>query len=160
MISIDPVTAVLSLVLFSAFAAPFVYHFQKNKKKENLLTQNLKEAAKNAGANPDQMETWRHQYAIGLDTSKKVLVYHHDGEVATSFCIPLSEVKKVSVLKKTKEVGESKKSVIEHIGLEVQYVSSTKKSILLEIFNEDLFSDLIGESVLAEKWAEIIRKHL
>lgn len=160
MITIDPITAVLSIALFGALATPFILHIQKNKKKEKLLTQKLQEAGKSVNAKPDQLEMWRQLYAIGLDTSKKALLYHQEGEINTSFCIPLADIKKVAVLKKTKEVGESKKTVIEFVGLEIQSSNSTKKPVILEIFNEEKFSDLLGETVLAEKWAEIIKKHL
>lgn len=160
MISIDPVSAVLALVLFGAFTVPFIYHFQKNKKKEKQLSLKLQDAGKTAEAKPDLIETWRHQYALGLDTTRKVLVYLSEGEVNNSFCIPLSEVKKVSVLIKTKEIGELKKTVIEHVDLEIYFISPTRKALMLEIFNEEQFSDLMGETVLAEKWAEIIKKHL
>nr|WP_287939613.1 hypothetical protein [Algoriphagus sp.] len=160
MITIDPVTAVLSVVLFGAFTVPFIYHFQKNKKKDNLLVQKLKDAINAIGGNLDQFESWRHKYAIGLDTQKKVLVYHQEGEIGATFCIPLSEIKKVTVIKKTRELGESKKSVLEQLGLEIHYVSPTKKSSLVEFYNEEFFSDLMGETLLVEKWAELIRTNL
>jgi hypothetical protein len=160
MISIDPVTAVLSLVLFGAFSVPFIYHFQKNKKKQKQISQKLQEAGISANAKPDQLEIWRQQYAIGLDTSAKVLFYHQDGEVNTTFCIPLTDIKKVTSLKKKKEIDESKKSVIDFVGLELQYLSPSKKPLVLEIYDGDKFSDLIGETVLAEKWATTIQKHL
>ena len=160
MISIDPVSAVLALVLFGAFTVPFIYHFQKNKQKEKQLSLKLLDVGKTAGAKPDLIETWRNQYALGLDTPKKVLLYLSEGEANNSFCIPLSEVKKVTVLIKTKEIGELKKPVVEHVGLEIYFTSPTKKSIILEIFNEEQFSDLMGETVLAEKWAESIKKLL
>jgi hypothetical protein len=160
MFSIDPVTAVLSLVLFCAFTVPFIYHYQKNKGKEKLLLQRLKEIASQSGAIPDRIEIWRYHYAIGLDKTKKQLIYVLEGENSYAICLPLSEVKKVSVLKKNREIetNEGKKTILEQVVLELN-LGSNKKPSLIEFYNEDRFSDLMGEEVLAEKWAELIRQN-
>jgi len=160
MISIDPVTAMLSLVLFGAFTVPFIYHHQKNKKKQKQISQKIQQAGIGTHTKPDQLEIWRHHYAIGLDTFSKVLFYLQEGETNATYCIPLAEIKKVSAIKKTKEIGEPKKSIIDFVGLELQYISPSQKSLVLEIYDGDKFSDLMGETVLAEKWATTIQKHL
>ena len=105
MFSIDPVTAILSFVLFCAFSVPFIYHIQKNKAKEKLLLQKIKAEGQSQGVQATELETWRNQYAIGLDPSKKVLLYTFLGELEISCSIPLSDVKKVSISRKTREAG-------------------------------------------------------
>jgi hypothetical protein len=161
MFSIDPVTAVLSLVLFCAFTVPFIYHYQKNKRREKLLLQRLKETASQSGAIPDVAETWRYHYAIGLDKTKKRLIYVMEDENSYTICLPLSDVKKVSLIKKNREIetSEGKKTILEQVVLELHHDSSKKPS-LLEFYNEKRFSDLMGEAVLAENWAELIRQNL
>lgn len=161
MFSIDPVTAILSLVLFSAFTVPFIYHIQKNKAKEKLLIQKIKTEGQSQGAQATELETWRYQYAIGLDPSKKILLYTFLGEIEVSCSIPLSDVKKVTISKKSREVGtdEIKKTLTDKVGLEFTH-SSGKKNTYLEFYNSELFSDMAGETLLAEKWAQLIQKHL
>ncbi|MBS4072042.1 MAG: hypothetical protein KGZ90_11970 [Algoriphagus sp.] len=161
MFSIDPVTAILSFVLFCAFSVPFIYHIQKNKAKEKLLLQKIKAEGQSQGVQATELETWRNQYAIGLDPSKKVLLYTFLGELEISCSIPLSDVKKVSISRRTREAGneEAKRTLIDKVGLEFTHASA-KKNTYLEFYDSELFSDLAGETLLAEKWAELIQKHL
>ncbi|MFC5191341.1 hypothetical protein ACFPIK_06150 [Algoriphagus aquatilis] len=161
MFSIDPVTAILSFVLFCAFSVPFIYHIQKNKAKEKLLLQKIKAEGQSQGVQATELETWRNQYAIGLDPSKKVLLYTFLGELEISCSIHLSDVKKVSISRKTREAGneEAKRTLIDKVGLEFTHASA-KKNTYFEFYDSELFSDLAGETLLAEKWAELIQKHL
>ena len=161
MFSIDPVTAILSFVLFCAFTVPFIYHIQKNKAKEKLLLKKLKAEGLAQGAQATEIDTWRNLYAIGFDPSKKVLLYTFMGELEVSCSIPLSDVKKVSISKKTREVGneEIKRTLIDKVGLEFIHASA-KKNTYLEFYDSELFSDMAGETLLAQKWAELIQKHL
>ena len=161
MFSIDPVILILSLVLLSAFTVPFIYHIQKNKAKEKLLLQKIKAEGQSQGAQATELETWRNQYAIGLDSSKKILLYAFLGEIEVSCSIPLSDVKKVTISKKTREAGteEAKRTRIDKVGLEFTH-SSGKKNTYLEFYDSELFSDMAGETLLAENWAQLIQKYL
>ena len=161
MFSIDPVTVVLSLVLFCAFSVPFIYHLQKNKAKEKLLRLKIKAEAQSIGARAEEIETWRNQYAIGIDQTKKVLFYTYMGEVKFSCSFPLSEIEKVNISKKIREIGneEMKRTLIDTVGLELVNTSN-KKNTYLEFYNSELSSDLAGEILLAEKWMELIQKQL
>ena len=161
MFSIDPVTAILSFVLFCAFTVPFIYHIQKNKAKEKLLLKKLKAEGLAQGAQATEIDTWRNQYAIGLDPTKKIVLFAFMGELDFSCSIPLSDVKKVSISKIVRESGndENKRTLIDKVGLEFAHTSG-KKNSYLEFYDSELFSDRAGETLLAEKWAELIQKQL
>ncbi len=158
MISKDLVPALISLVLFFALIAPFVYYILKNKKKEKLLIQKIQEAARQSGAKLEKTESWRQLYALGLDPVNKLLVYWIDGE--NPLTISLYDVRKITVNKKTQAVqGSEKREIIDFIGLELQHTSG-KKATILEFYNEERFSDLSGEILMAENWTELLNKYL
>jgi hypothetical protein len=161
MIDIEPVTLVMSLALFGAFTVPFIYHSQKNRKKEAFLKGHLFEVAKNLGAIPDQTEIWRNQYALGIDTTKRVLSYHREVPNSNSMVFDLKDFKKASIVKRNLEIknGETHKSILDYLALEL-IPKSGNNPIQLEIYDGEQFSDLLGETVLAEKWAELIQRNL
>lgn len=162
MIDIEPVTLVFSFVLFGAFTVPFIYHSQQNKKKESKLLEKLLSAAKTQDGKIDLQETWRHEYAIGLDSSKKILFYHQNSLEDSPLSIDLRNIKKVSVSKKLLEFksGSTAKSILDQVSLELLPKDSKKASIHLELYDGEKYSDLLGETLLAEKWAELIQKNL
>jgi hypothetical protein len=161
MIDFEPVTLLMSLALFGAFSVPFIYHSQKNRKKEASLKSHLFEVAKKLEAMPDQTEIWRNQYALGIDTSKGVLSYHREVPISYSMAIDLKDYKKVSLIRRNSDMknGTVNNTVLDYLALEL-FPKSGTSSIQLEIFDGEQFSDLLGETVLAERWAEIIQSHL
>jgi iron only hydrogenase large subunit-like protein len=162
MFDIDPVTLIMSCVLFCAFAAPFIYYANQNGKKELALKAKLTKTALAGEATPDQVEVWRNQFGLGLDSKKNILVYLHESEVNISYIVDLEDVKQAVVRKRTREVNgtSGKTTVVDYVGLELHYKAENKKSILLEIYDGEEFTDLLGETVLAEKWAGLINQRL
>ena len=160
MIDIEPVTVIMSLLLFGAFTVPFIYHSQKNKKKEKSLLSKLSEGASQQNAIPNEQETWRQLYAIGMDTSKKILVYHRENEQTS--VLNLNEFSKVKLQKSNLEIanGEATRTVLHSLNLELIPKNAHASSIFLELYDGDRFSDLLGETVLAEKWEKIIQSNL
>lgn len=161
MFDIEPVTIVLSLLLFGAFTAPFVYHSSKKKKKTKALESKLNELAKAQGANLSLTEIWRNYYVFGLDPSKNCLIYFQDTPEFSPIVLDLNDFKKVGVIRKNLESKNesSGRQILDYLALEL-----TKKSggnaIQLEFYNGDLFSDLMGETLLADKWLETLQKQL
>ncbi len=122
----------------------------------------LSGAALSQNSKIDLQETWRHEYAIGIDSSKKILFYHQDSLEGSPKSIELRDFRKVSVSKKLLELksGGSAKPVLDQITLELLPKDSKKAAIHLELYDGEKYSDLLGETLLAEKWAELIQKNL
>lgn len=162
MFDIEPVTLVFSFVLFGAFTVPFIYHSQKNKKKDSQLLERLLEKALSLDARIDTQESWRHEYALGIDSNKKILFYYSDSQEESPLAINLKEYRNVSVSKKFLEVKteSNSRSVLDFVSLELIPKESKKGGIHLELYDGEKYSDLLGESLLAEKWAEIVQKNL
>ena len=162
MIDIEPVTLVFSFVLFGAFTAPFIYHSQKNKKKESKLLEKLLEAALSLDSRIDTQESWRYEYALGLDSKKGILYYHQNSLEGSPFSFDLKDFKRVSVSKKMREFqsGTTTKSVLDYISLELVPKDPKKSIVNLELYDGDKYSDLLGETLIADKWAELAKKHL
>lgn len=160
MINLDPVTTVMAFLLFGAFSVPFIANHRKNKKKAASLLQSLHSKAQELGAQLDQTETWRYLYGLGLDSSRKHLAY--TGPDFQSTLIDLKEVKKVQPIRRTREIDSNgqKRSVLDEIYLEVSFTTQGKKPLLLEIYNQEQFSDLQGETLIADRWADLVQKLL
>ena len=160
MIDIEPVTGILSLILFGAFTVPFILHSLKNKKIEKALLAKINEVAATRNAKPEQIETWRRLYGIGLDSSKKVLVYLRDDEQSET--LDLQDFSKVKLVKTNIDVvgEESTHSVLNYVGLELTPKTNHKLPVVLEFYDGDKFSDLMGETLLADKWEKILKSNL
>jgi hypothetical protein len=162
MIDIDPVTTSLSFLLFGAVCAPFIYQSIKDTKKRKVLLLKLSELAFLKNGTPTQSEIWRNQYAIGLDPEKKVLAYMRSSDQPLTSTIDLQQVKSAKIQKITREVKSesSKRTIVDFVGIELNYLLEGAKPTVLEFYDAELFTDLNGESVLAEKWVELISNSL
>ena len=162
MFDIEPVTLVFSFVLFGAFTVPFIYHSQKNRQKESKIFEKLLESALSQDSRIDTKESWRFEYALGLDSQKGILYYYQNSSEGSPFTFKLQEFKKISVAKKNLEFqsGTATKSVLDKIDLELTPKDPKKGVILLELYDGEKYSDLLGETLIAEKWADLTKKHL
>lgn len=126
-----------------------------------MLT-NLNELARQRGANPTEIETWRFRYAMGLDPKENVLVYLRQDSQSLSYTLNLSEYKTVQLIKKFQEVNgkELTTKLPEYVGLQLNPKKSSEEPVALEIFDAEMYSDLSGETVLADKWVAILTKQL
>jgi hypothetical protein len=158
MIDIDPVTMSLSFILFGAVCAPFIYHSIQDTKKRKILLQKLSELASLKNGKLTLSEIWRNQYAIGLDSDNKVLVYMRSSDQPLEISLDLKQVKSAKIKKITREivVGKDKRILVDYLGIELDYLLEGSQPTVLEFFDSELYTDLNGESVLAEKWVELI----
>lgn len=162
MFEIDPVTFLMSCILMCAFSVPFIYNGQKNKKIARTLMAKLNELAQLKGANPTEIDIWRFRYALGLDVSQNVLVYLCQDTTSVSYSLNLADFKTVRLIKKYQELnGKSQTQKLpEYLALELVPVDSVAQVVSLELYDGELFSDLMGETVLADKWVGILNKQL
>lgn len=109
MTPIEPVSLGISLLAIIAFITPFVYHSKKRKRQETSLRQQFFHAPQEYGLDLHQLEFWRGQYAIGLDESKKTLLYQNSASSREFVRIPLVKVSNIRILKASrfKRVGRN-----------------------------------------------------
>ncbi|MEB2775215.1 hypothetical protein SYJ56_07840 [Algoriphagus sp. D3-2-R+10] len=162
MFEIDPVTLLMSCLLMCAFSVPFISHGLKNKKKNNLLITQLNELAQSIGATPTEIDTWRHRYAIGIDVNQGILTYVRHGVDAVNQRLELADFKKVNLIKNYQATTEKPKlhQLPEYVALELIPKASDTNAISLEIYDAEQYSDLLGETVLADKWLELVKNQL
>jgi hypothetical protein len=160
--NIDMTTIVLSTVLISAFIAPFAYYSFKNNKTEKALSNTFLDFAKSYGINPTVVERWRNHYTIGLDKTAQKLVYFSYGDFPQQVIINLDEVNKVSLQEKfrTVTVGNEKRNILEFLALQFHFKDPQHLARTVEVYDGNLFTDQMGERVIAKKWLEVLSKEL
>ncbi|WP_425638291.1 hypothetical protein ACPUEN_02710 [Algoriphagus yeomjeoni] len=158
MLEIDPVIVIMSSILTVAFCLPFAYQMRKNKNKEVLLKAEITSLAESSGAKPEITEFWRQRYAIGLDSSLGVLLYLQQEPKHLVQTLDLKNFKKVNITKIFEETSDKTHvhKLPEYISLDFIPKSPEDKNVVLEIYDGEEFSDLQGETVLAEKWAALL----
>ncbi|MBN7817004.1 hypothetical protein [Algoriphagus pacificus] len=162
MFDIEPVTLIVSTLFMCTFCAPFIYYSQKNKKKNKLLISKLHEQANSAGANLSEVETWRFRYGIGFDSKKKVLVYLQDGQDLSLKSFNLNEYRKVNLIKKYSDEKQANQNyrIPESVVLELVPRLESSDLHQLEFYHADHFTDLQGETVLADKWYQTLKNQV
>lgn len=159
MTTIDPVTLVMAAIVLGAFALPFILFSIKNKKKKSQLLRDFQTLSKSESP-WDIQDMWRNQYMIALSTGTKTFHYYKAGDNSLFHSFFLGDVRDVQVKTKSRELStkEGKHTVIDEIGLSVSFPD--QPSVYLEFFNQEDFTDLVGESVLAEKWGQLLKNQI
>lgn len=161
MFNIDLTILAISIVGIVAFIVPFFIKHQGNKKTTLKVRQQLNEKLLENQLSVQEEEIWRDRYFLGLDKSKNKLIYIQDISKMTLQIIDLEKISTVSIHETSHHVGDKKngRTIIDSIHLSIQS-KDTSKTLTLEVFNSDYFSDLFGEPVFAKRWKEIIEKQL
>ncbi|GMQ23918.1 hypothetical protein Aoki45_06000 [Algoriphagus sp. oki45] len=154
MIDMDPGTLIVSTLFMAAFIAPFVYHNIKSKKVVTQQNDSFNSLAGQSGAKPEVRERWRNIYQIGLDRDKKILVYQRYGEKPMESAVDLKKISKVSVEEKahTVVVEKEKRVILDYLALNLYPKDKEQGPISLEFYDGELFTDLLGERLLANQW--------
>jgi len=162
MFDIEPVTLIMSLILMCAFSIPFIYNAQKSKKKSKEIKTKLHELAQSMNATPSEIEIWRNRYALGLDPTQNKLIYLRQDEDFVSYKLDLGEFKKASLIKHFQEVDGKQMTtkLPEYLAIELTPVAAGAKVVTMEIYDSEHYSDLMGETVLAEKWINNLNNRL
>jgi hypothetical protein len=161
MIDIDVPTLAVSTVILLGVLTPFVTYSIKSRKARNKFLNGYNEFTHRMNLTIDIQEDWRNRYIFGLDKTKRVLTYYQVGESTIEKYIPLDEVSK-AVVHQTYLNGEDggAKKALDQIEIQIHFKASSKKTMYLEVYNNENYSDLLGETILAAKWAELINQNL
>ncbi|MCH7413819.1 hypothetical protein MM213_10010 [Belliella sp. R4-6] len=157
MFDIDIITISIAIVSMVAFAIPFYLNNVKVK-KEKLNNDKLLQTFLNShNLNLNIQDNWRKQYFIGIDTSQNKLVYVDDLADIKPIILDIRDVKQVKINEVSRVVGAKSNSRKIIDSLHLQLTNHQGKVIgLLEFYDGEKFSDLVGEPILIKKWEATI----
>lgn len=162
MIEIDIPTLVVSSVILLGVITPFILYTIKSKKAKAEFFKKFEEFAAGLNLKVDKREDWRNRYILGLDSTKNVLIYYQTGEKEDKTEVQLRDVLHVNVyqsyLENEKSNGSSK--ILDQLTLQIHFKNPGKNILNLEIYKSEYYTDLLGETVLASKWAELINQRI
>lgn len=135
-------------------AAPMLYFQRKQKNKQSKERLNLDRLGKAEGLEFSLYEFWDSGYAIGLDTSKKVLCYFTRIAGKEEYTlISLAEVGNCTVINDHRDVNENR--VIDQVRLGFTFKDTRAHKSLL-FYDREANLNFTNELLLAEKWKNII----
>lgn len=159
---IEPVTLIVSAIILVGFITPLVFQRFKNKNTLNAQQATFSEFAERNNARPTLHEQWRNHYHLGIDPDAKKVVYHRFGTYPEQSVIDLNGVKRVSVQEKSRVVvkGKEKRFIIDYLALQFHFKDETHLPKTIETYDGDLYSNMIGERGLTERWRQNIENLL
>ena len=139
----------MTTVCIAIFATPFIYYSIKLKKEKAKHQSEIKKFFERFDFNPTQSHSWRNLYNIAIDTDNGLVLYMKFSENPVQEMIKLTEVSKVTPLEKLRsiELVNGKRNVLSYLAIQLQLKDSPNEIKTLEFYDEDLFSDLVGEQV-------------
>jgi hypothetical protein len=160
MSTIDFPTLVVSSVLLLAIVAPFIYFIRRQKKQKIEFLNKFEQFVSRLNLSPELREDWRNRYILAFDKSKNVLIYYQDGDIEEKRLISLKEVDRITVEQKLLEsaANHGDRKILDQVSLLVHFKNPNQSVITLSIYDSAYYSDLLGETVLAAKWAELINQ--
>ncbi|WP_439882742.1 hypothetical protein ACSX1A_06135 [Pontibacter sp. MBLB2868] len=146
----DLQTLLIGLGVLMFAIAPIFYFQRKHRNEQNETRIHLDRLGRAQGLSFSVYEFWGSGYAIGLDTSKKVLCYVDSvaNEEKPTF-INLAEVEKCTVINEHRTINDNR--VIEQIKLDFTLKNSRTHQSLL-FYDREANLNFTNELVLAEKW--------
>lgn len=159
MFDIDLISFSIAGLLVAAFALPFYLHIRKVKLKEHIAQKFLTDYTLSNGLTIHEKDHWRNKYFIGIDKEKGQLLYSTDTSQANYKRIPLDKIRRVSTVESSHQVVNGKESHKELDRLELVLIDQNDKPIhVLEFYDGDQYSDLVGEAVLIKKWETLLKE--
>ncbi|MCH7411695.1 hypothetical protein MM239_20075 [Belliella sp. DSM 111904] len=158
MFDFDILTLSIAILAIIGFAIPFIYQYNKSKRKKSSAMDEINDFVKSHGLNLSSMDFWRGKYFIGLDTATKKLVYANWNSGFQAKLIDLEKYVQTNIHEDVRLVGSGsdKRKVVDSITLGIT-IPKSKLQYQLEFYDAELFSDLVGEGVLVRKWDKLIK---
>ncbi len=147
------------VILLAAFSMPLLIHGSKINNKRKKARAALLEFASAHQVSFNEEEIWRNRYFLGIDHSKKILVYCADIFEGKPILIDLMSVHNLQVREISRRVGKEREKVVDKIEMLLSGAFPISP-LILEIFDGEVFSNLMGEPLLASRWEKIINSVL
>jgi hypothetical protein len=158
MFDIDIISFSIAVLLIATFALPFYVHARRVKIKERAARKLLTEFTRSHGLSLYDQDQWRDRYFIGLDAGQAHLVYSSDTSQAAYKCIELSKVRRVTFAEASHQVknGKNTHKILDRLDL-ILLDHNERPIHVLEFYDGDQYSDLVGEAVLIKKWETLLK---
>lgn len=159
----DIASIIIGTLLLIGFIAPLVWVQKKQQNQDGQFLKQCNQIAVNERLTLSVQEVWNRDFFIGLDESKKVLLYvHHVDGSPEQEVIHLNQVISHKLLKTDRSwvVKGQTKSHIERLELQFKLSGKSEKEIKLLFYDAMQSMTLIGELEIIRKWDELIKKEL
>jgi hypothetical protein len=155
----DSATLLIVIIASATFLVPILYFEYYKKRAAKKFTATFKKISAKNRLNLSQYDVWGDQYAIGIDTAAKKMIYHSrkNGQAGTGLQ-DLREVKKCRIVKEDAQIKtqDGDRRIPARIDLQLEFISPDIKPVSLQFYKRREGDDVSGELLLAEKWAKII----
>lgn len=151
----DLSSAIIGLVSVLAFVIPIALIVRASKAKHKKFLSIIVKQAQQQNISLSETEVWDSSYAIGIDSSSKVLFYlkrRIDKEELVA--INLSTMSSCKVFNSSRNVGGS--TIVDAIYITISFKNSKETDKQLEFYSSNHSASLNDELQLAEKWVSII----
>lgn len=156
--TIDIGSAIIGVIIIIIATTPFVMMSRNKAKKEKKLYQKLVDLASQKNSKIDNYQALQH-LAIGIDKDKHYVFFHDTQDAKTTEkSVDLKQIKNVSLIKDKTNKKDSQK--IKRVGLKFAPQNKSQETVFFEFFNDDKNPQVFGEIQMAEKWVEILQKHV
>lgn len=155
MFDIDIISMLIAVVAILAFIAPFYIQYLKVKKTKLRKVSELNKFLEENSLQINSFDFWRSFYYVGIDSSQMKLVYAKGAERFSNDIIDLKDINYAKIRESSRVLGEkeSKRKVIDELTLELVDASGNVRH-MLEFYDGEKYSDLLGETVLVKKWQD------
>jgi len=152
----------IDIILFLSIFVPYYLFIRSGKIAEKRKLKTIAQINSNHGIAPDIDEQWCDSY-IGIDSSEKTLIHIRFGqqsEYITTFL--LSEISSCILLKNHKRIKKSKakEEILTFLGIELSFHDSRKSPQVIPLYDLAWVTGENYEVARAEKWVQLITKHI
>lgn len=161
MFEIDIPSMLIAAAAILAFIAPFYIQYLRVKKTRLRKALTLNKFLEENSLRINDFDFWRGFYYMGIDSSQMKLVYATGSEQFSNDIIDLNDINYAKIRDSSRILGEkeSKRKVIDQLTLELIDASENVRHII-EFYDGEKYSDLLGETVLAKKWQDQVNSVL
>lgn len=160
MFDFDSITLLISMVCLVAFAIPFIIYSKKAKSQNSQKKAKLDEFLQANQFNLTVQETWRDRYFLGIDPVKRALVFVENLDAFEPQVFNLDDVHQVVKHEVSRMIGTGKnqRKIVDELHLQLIGKSGRLKTSI-EVYNGEVFSDLLGEPVLIQKLEALLKDY-
>lgn len=160
---IDLISIIIAIVALSFFFVPVLYFEYYKKRATKKFNAYFNEIAQKNSLNLSQFDVWRDQYAIGIDTrAKKILYLKHKKGQDKTLVLDLSELKRCRISKENDRIKtpNGDRRLTTRVDLQYEFLNPKKSEITVEFYKGENGDSVRGEVSLAEKWSKISNSKL
>ncbi|MGY0392270.1 hypothetical protein ACW5R3_06930 [Bizionia sp. KMM 8389] len=154
-------TIIIGIVIITLVTVPLVYIQMSQKKKKKKAKNEFLSRAKTENVHVSEIDFWGTYYALAIDETTSQLVYSKKTDSDSKWLTAnLNEVTDCYIHKTEHSLKNKGSNKTEIDRLDLVLRTKGKSDYVLEFYNVDINIEMAGETLLLEKWRQIIKKHL